>query len=199
MKSVFWWILSLKQQKGSCRFTKIHSLKRQPLFVCYGKIKMEKYCEGKLQYHRGRCLLWERSLFLLCLPGHFPWGFHDRRYVTFPHRCNYHRMPECVLLQSVLWFSSIISAPLHPMILQERWIRSRIDWMQSGFRAEIRENWMPCCIAERMTSCVFGETWCSEVKKVPSMSLKMASQVNGVFISVWVETPTSARTPLKKW
>ena len=30
MKSVFWWILSLKQQKGSCRFTKIHSLKRQP-------------------------------------------------------------------------------------------------------------------------------------------------------------------------
>ena len=31
MKSVFLWILSLKQQKGSCRFTKIHSLKRQPL------------------------------------------------------------------------------------------------------------------------------------------------------------------------
>ena len=30
MKSVFWWILSLEQQKGSCRFTKIHSLKRQP-------------------------------------------------------------------------------------------------------------------------------------------------------------------------
>ena len=32
MKSVFGWILSLEQQKGSCRFTKIHSLKRQPLF-----------------------------------------------------------------------------------------------------------------------------------------------------------------------
>ena len=33
MKSVFGWILSLEQQKGSCRFTKIHSLKRQPLFI----------------------------------------------------------------------------------------------------------------------------------------------------------------------
>ena len=30
MKSVFGWILSLEQQKVSCRFTKIHSLKRQP-------------------------------------------------------------------------------------------------------------------------------------------------------------------------
>ena len=32
---------SLKQQKGSCRFTKIHSLKRQPHIFLYGIYPVE--------------------------------------------------------------------------------------------------------------------------------------------------------------